>query len=157
MNNGKYFLPPPTSQARSRPPILWGQLIETKEQKDRFFEGQNGSVFLGRQKNIKTGFKVGCCFNEGLIRVLQTLDLVGVVCHAGGIASLYPRLFFRFASRASHDSMSRYLPPSTSQARSRPPILWGQLIETKEQKDRFFEGQNGSGFLGRQKNKRTGS
>ena len=47
---------------------------------------------LLRQKNIKTGFKVGCCFNEGLIRVLQTLDLVGVVCRAGGIASLYPRL-----------------------------------------------------------------
>ncbi len=68
---------------------------------------------------------VGCCFNDGLIRVLQTLALVGVVCRAGGIASLYPRLFFRFASRASHDSMSRYLPPPTSQCSvSSPYIRW---------------------------------
>ena len=80
ISDKRIFYPLRPRKARSRPPILWGQLIETKEQKDRFFEGQNGSGFLGRQKNIKTGFKVGCCFNEGLIRVLQTLDLVGVVC-----------------------------------------------------------------------------
>ena len=139
ISDKRIFYPLRPRKRRSRPPILWGQLknscgkierqkncgFKTKEQKNRFFEGQNGSGFLGRQKNIKTGFKVGCCFNEGLIRVLQTLDLVGVVCRAGGIASLYPRLFFRFASRASHDSMSRYLPPPTSQCSVSSPYSMG--------------------------------
>ena len=73
MNCDNFFYPLRPRSARSRPPILGGQLIETEEHKDRFL-------------------RVGCCFNDGLIRVLQTHALVGVVCRAGGIASLYPRL-----------------------------------------------------------------
>ena len=99
--------------------------LETEEHKDRFLSGKMGGWFLETEEHKDRFLRVGCCFNDGLIRVLQTLALVGVVCRAGGIASLYPRLFFRFASRASHDSMSRYLPPPTSQCSvSSPYIRW---------------------------------
>ena len=139
ISDKRIFYPLRPRKARSRPPILGGQLktlvaklkdkrtcgFKTKEQKNRFLRDRMGVVFWGDKRTEEQVFKVGCCFNEGLIRVLQTLDLVGVVCRAGGIASLYPRLFFRFASRASHDSMSRYLPPPTSQCSvSSPYIRW---------------------------------
>ena len=60
MNCDNFFYPLRPRSARSRPPILGGQLIETEEHKDRFL-------------------RVGCCFNDGLIRVLQTHTCMGCV------------------------------------------------------------------------------
>ena len=74
MNCDNFFYPLRPRSARSRPPILGGQLIETEEHKDRFLSDIMEVVFLEteehkdrflsdrmgvvfwRQKNIKTGF-----------------------------------------------------------------------------------------------------
>ena len=145
----RIFYPLRPRKRRSRPPILGGQLknscgkierqkncgFKTKEQKNRFFEGQNGSVFLGRQKNIKTGFKVGCCFNEGLIRVLQTLALVGVVCR--GYRFALPSVIFSLRVPCFARFYEQIFTPSDLAKLGLVPLFYGDSLL-------------------RQKNKRTG-
>ena len=77
------FYPLRPRKARSRPPILGGQLIETEEHKDSFL-------------------RVGC-FNDGLIRVLQTHACMGLV-YRGYRYALPSVIINATLSRASHGS-----------------------------------------------------
>ena len=77
---------------------MGGWFLETEEHKDRFLRtdanaycstpqslrdsspASREQLFLETEEHKNRFLRVGCCFNDGLIRVLQTLDLVGVVC-----------------------------------------------------------------------------
>ena len=64
ISDKRIFYPLRPRKRRSRPPILGGQLIETEEHKNSFFEGQNGSGFLGKQKNrfLRTKYMSLCSY-----------------------------------------------------------------------------------------------